>query len=201
MSLISPVIKLSSQEVLSDADSKTLRHRLVQSVRSQQFGSLAIKAFFSSCSLLSCLSSFTCASLTMAQLFSYILPSSAMSPNDVCCSRCLPGEVSSAAAGAGVCAEGISVCTPLSTHLLLSFGPWRHSWKDSPYSASSLSAMLAHAAANSSLVVFSPIHNIFLVSLFIYHLLSLRFLCFFFFFPPVLNLFSLSLYLQLTEIS
>lgn len=131
----------------------------------------------------------------MAQLFSYILPSSAMSPapNDVCCSLCLPGEVSSAAAGAGVCAEGISARTLLSTHPLLSFGPWRHSWKDSPYSASSLSAMLAHATANSSLVFFSPIHNIFLVSLFIHHLLSLHFLCFFFFFFPLYSIYFLCL--------
>ena len=76
-------------------------------------------------------------------------------PNDSCCSLCLPGEVSSA--GAGARAGGISACTPLSALLVLGFGLWRHSWKYSSYLASPLSTMLAYTTANSSLVVFPPL--------------------------------------------
>lgn len=113
---------------------------------------------FPSCLLLSCLSRFTCACLTAAQLFSYLLPVSTIlpAPGDSCCSLCLPGEVFSAATGADVRAEGNSVCVPLPAPIVLGFGLWRRSWKYSPYFSSSLSTVLAHTTANSSLVVFPP---------------------------------------------
>lgn len=82
MSLISSVMKLSSYQVLSDADSTSAPCRLLQSVRPPSFCSLAIKAFFP----VACCFPASPESLVLVedtQLFSCILPLSAMLSADL----------------------------------------------------------------------------------------------------------------------